>query len=277
MKWNRGESSDDIEDRRDQGGGRGGFGGARVGVGGLILLGVRSLVFKRDRVSPFLGGGDAPVASSADPARTQAEQPQVEFVTFVFNDVQRTMEQTVPNYRRAKLVLFRDGTQSGCGAAESAMGPFYCPADEKVYIDLGFYDELKRRFGAPGQFAQAYVLAHEVGHHIQKLMGIESQVRRLQQANPAKENSLSVRMELQADCFAGVWGHSTAQRNLLEKGDVESGLGAAAAVGDDRIQQMSGSRVSPERFTHGSAAQRVQWFKTGMESGSLAACDTFGR
>ncbi len=277
MKWNRGESSDDIEDRRDQGGGRGGFGGARVGVGGLILLGVLSLVFKRDLVSPFLGGGDAPVASSADPARTQAEQPQVEFVTFVFNDVQRTMEQTVPNYRRAKLVLFRDGTQSGCGAAESAMGPFYCPADEKVYIDLGFYDELKRRFGAPGQFAQAYVLAHEVGHHIQKLMGIESQVRRLQQANPAKENSLSVRMELQADCFAGVWGHSTAQRNLLEKGDVESGLGAAAAVGDDRIQQMSGSRVSPERFTHGSAAQRVQWFKTGMESGSLAACDTFGR
>ena len=238
---------------------------------------VLSLVFKRDLVSPFLGGGDAPVASSADPARTQAEQPQVEFVTFVFNDVQRTMEQTVPNYRRAKLVLFRDGTQSGCGAAESAMGPFYCPADEKVYIDLGFYDELKRRFGAPGQFAQAYVLAHEVGHHIQKLMGIESQVRRLQQANPAKENSLSVRMELQADCFAGVWGHSTAQRNLLEKGDVESGLGAAAAVGDDRIQQMSGSRVSPERFTHGSAAQRVQWFKTGMESGSLAACDTFGR
>ena len=277
MKWNRGESGEDIEDRRDQGGGGGGFGGARVGVGGLILLGVLSLVFKRDLVSPFLGGGDAPVASPADPARTQAEQPQVEFVTFVLNDVQRTMEQTVPNYRRAKLVLFRDGTQSGCGAAESAMGPFYCPADEKVYIDLGFYDELKRRFGAPGQFAQAYVLAHEVGHHIQKLMGIESQVRRLQQANPSRENSLSVRMELQADCFAGVWAHSTAQRNLLEQGDVESGLGAAAAVGDDRIQQMSGSRVSPEGFTHGSAAQRVQWFKTGMESGTLAACDTFGR
>lgn len=277
MKWNRGESGEDVEDRRDQGGGGGGFGGARVGVGGLILLGVLSLVFKRDLISPFIGNTGAPVASSADPARTQAEQPQVEFVTFVLNDVQRAMEQTVPNYRRAKLVLFRDGTQSGCGAAESAMGPFYCPADEKVYIDLGFYDELKRRFGAPGQFAQAYVLAHEVGHHIQKLMGIESQVRRLQQANPSRENSLSVRMELQADCFAGVWAHSTAQRNLLEQGDVESGLGAAAAVGDDRIQQMSGSRVSPERFTHGSAAQRVQWFKTGMESGSLAACDTFGR
>ena len=273
MKWNQGESGEDIEDRRDQGGG----GGARVGVGGLILLGVLSFVFKRDLISPFLGGGDAPVASAPDPARTLAEQPQVEFVTFVLNDVQRTMEKTVPNYRRAKLVLFRDGTQSGCGAAESAMGPFYCPADEKVYIDLGFYDELKRRFGAPGQFAQAYVLAHEVGHHIQKLMGIESQVRRLQQANPSRENSLSVRMELQADCFAGFWAHSTAERNLLEKGDVESGLGAAAAVGDDRIQQMSGSRVSPERFTHGSAAQRVQWFKTGMEGGSLAACDTFGR
>ncbi|MBY0505590.1 MAG: zinc metallopeptidase [Bryobacteraceae bacterium] len=277
MKWNRGESSEDIEDRRDQGGGGGGFGGPRVGIGGLILLGVLSFVFKRDLISPFLGSAEAPIASTADPGRTQAEQPQVEFVTFVLNDVQRTMERTVPNYRRAKLVLFRDGTQSGCGAADSAMGPFYCPADEKVYIDLGFYDELKRRFGAPGQFAQAYVLAHEVGHHIQKLMGIESQVRRLQQENPSRENALSVRMELQADCFAGVWGHSTAERNLLEQGDVESGLGAAAAVGDDRIQQMSGSRVSPERFTHGSAAQRVQWFQTGLKSGSLEACNTFAR
>ena len=146
-----------------------------------------------------------------------------------------------------------------------------------MYIDLGFYDELNRRFGAPGQFAQAYVLAHEIGHHVQNVLGIERKVRQLQQGRPSQQNPLSVRMELQADCFAGVWGHSTEERKILESGDVESGLAAAAAVGDDRIQQMSGQRVSPENFTHGSAAQRVQWFKAGMASGSLQACDTFGR
>jgi predicted metalloprotease len=274
MKWTPGGSNEDIEDRRDSGGG--GIRGPHVGIGGLILLGVLSFVFKRDLISPFLGT-DAPVASTADPARTQAEQPQVEFVTFVFNDVQRTMEQAVSGYRRTKLVLFRDLTESACGSAESATGPFYCPGDEKVYIDLGFYDELKRRFGAPGQFAQAYVLAHEVGHHVQKLLGTEAKVRRLQQANPGQANPLSVRMELQADCYAGVWAHSTDERKLLEAGDVESGLGAAAAVGDDRIARMSRQQVSPERFTHGSSAQRVQWFKTGMESGSLQSCDTFSR
>ena len=154
----------------------------------------------------------------ADPARTQAEQPEVQFVTFVFNDVQKTWAKTLPNYRHAKLVLFRDQTRSACGTAEEATGPFYCPGDEKVYIDLGFCDELKQRFGAPGQFAQAYVLAHEVGHHIQKLLGIEAKVRRLQQSNRSQENPLSVRLELQADCFAGVWGHSTQERNILEAG-----------------------------------------------------------
>ncbi len=279
MRWTPGGSREDIEDRRDDGGGGGGFGlvRPRVGIGGLLLLGVLSFVFKRDLITPFLGGGDAPVSSPADPARTQAEQPQVEFVTFIFNDVQKTFTQTVPNYQRTKLVLFRDITQSACGTAESATGPFYCPGDAKVYIDLGFYDELSQRFGAPGQFAQAYVLAHEVGHHLQNLLGIERKVRQMQQQNPSQENALSVRMELQADCFAGVWGRSTQERNLLESGDVEAGLGAAAAVGDDRIARMSGSRIAPERFTHGSSAQRVEWFKRGMSEGTLQACDTFAR
>jgi predicted metalloprotease len=159
--------------------------------------------------------------------------------------------------------------------AESATGPFYCPADERVYIDLGFYDELRQQFGASGDFAQAYVLTHEIGHHVQKLLGTEEAVRQAQDANPSRVNDLSVRLELQADCYAGVWGHSTAQRNILEQGDVEEGLNAAASIGDDRIQRMSGSRVAPERFTHGSSAQRVSWFKRGMDTGDIKACNTF--
>ena len=279
-------NNEDIEDRRDDGGGGGGGYSVRpshLGIGGIILLGALSLIFRTDLLSPALsgggGGGGAPVSGGGapDPARTQAEKPEVDFVRAVFNDVQKTWERTLPNYRHAKLVLFRDQTESACGAAETATGPFYCPGDEKVYIDLGFYDELKQRFGAPGQFAQAYVLAHEVGHHVQKILGIESQVRRLQQSDPSQQGQLSVRMELQADCFAGVWGHSTQERNLLDRGDIESGLGAAAAVGDDRMQKMAGRRVSPERFTHGSSAQRMQWFKTGLESGSVKACQTFGQ
>ena len=278
-------NNEDIEDRRDDGGGGGGYSvrPSHLGIGGIILLGALSLIFRTDLLSPALsgggGGGGAPVSGGGapDPARTQAEKPEVDFVRAVFNDVQKTWAATLPNYRHAKLVLFRDQTESACGAAETATGPFYCPGDEKVYIDLGFYDELKQRFGAPGQFAQAYVLAHEVGHHVQKIMGIESQVRRLQQSDPSQQGQLSVRMELQADCFAGVWGHSTQERNLLDTGDIESGLGAAAAVGDDRMQKMAGRRVSPERFTHGSSAQRMQWFKTGLESGSVKACQTFGQ
>jgi len=179
-------------------------------------------------------------------------------------------------YQRATLVYFRDAVQSACGFAESASGPFYCPGDAKIYIDLSFYDELKQRFGAAGDFAQAYVIAHEVGHHLQNLLGIEEQVRRVQQSRPDRANDLSVRMELQADCFAGVWGHSTAQRDLLEEGDIEEGMNAAAAIGDDRIQKMTTGRVVPEKFTHGSSAQRVAWFRKGLESGQLSSCDTFG-
>jgi len=195
------------------------------------------------------------------------------------NDAQSTWSQILPSqgaqYRHAKLVLFRDSIDSACGLAQSATGPFYCPEDEKVYIDLGFYDELKQRFGAPGDFAEAYVLAHEIGHHVQKLLGIEGKVRAAQQQNPQAANQLSVRLELQADCFAGVWGHSTQQRNILEAGDVDDGLKAAAAVGDDRLQRMSSGRVNPESFTHGSSAQRMQWFQRGFQDGTIASCNTF--
>ena len=283
MKWTPGSSDQDVEDRRDEGGGGiggSGIGGAHIGIGGLLLLGVLSFVFKVDLISPFIGGGGAPVTSSApDPGRTQAEQPTKEFITFVLNDVQTQWERILPTagaqYHHAKLVLFRDETQSGCGGAQAATGPFYCPDDEKVYIDLGFYEELKDRFGAPGQFAQAYVLAHEIGHHVQKILGIEQKVTRLQEQNPREANPLSVRLELQADCFAGVWAYTTAQRNILEAGDVDSGLQAAAAVGDDHIAKMAGARVSPERFTHGTSAQRTGWFKQGMQSGRVQDCDTF--
>ncbi|HZD07212.1 MAG TPA: neutral zinc metallopeptidase, partial [Candidatus Limnocylindrales bacterium] len=225
------------------------------------------------------GGGASSALHEPDRARDAQEEPTVRFVSFVLDDAQQTwagilQQQGIP-YRHAKLVLFRDATTSGCGSARSATGPFYCPADEKVYIDLGFYDELKRRFGAPGDFAQAYVLAHELGHHVQKLIGVEQKVSALMRSEPSERNALSVKMELQADCLAGVWAHSTDQRKLLEKGDAESAMNAAAAVGDDRLQKMATGRVSPESFTHGSSAQRTQWFSRGMDQGTIAACNTF--
>ena len=285
MKWTPGGESQDIEDRRDEGGGGGGFqfGGMHLGIGGALILLVLSVVFKQNFFA-LLGGGNSapgsPAMSQPNPGRDQQEQPMVQFISFVLDDTQKTWEQALPEqagkpYRHAKLVLFRNYTQSGCGGAESATGPFYCPADEKVYIDLGFYDELRQRFGAPGQFAQAYVLAHEIGHHVQKIIGVESRVRQMDANNPRGQNAMSVRMELQADCFAGIWAHSTQQRNLLEQGDVQSALGAAAAVGDDRLQKMSTGHVSPDSFTHGSSAQRMQWFEKGFESGTIAACNTF--
>jgi uncharacterized protein len=285
MKWTPGGESQDIEDRRDEGDSGGGgfqFGGMHIGLGGAIVLLVLSLLFKQNFFALLGGGGPGAthVASQPNPAKDAAERPLVQFVSFVLDDTQHNWEQILPEqsgrqYRHAKLVLFRNYTQSGCGSAESATGPFYCPEDEKVYIDLGFYDELKRRFGAPGEFAQAYVLAHEVGHHVQKLLGIEAKVRRLQEQNPRQQNPLSVRLELQADCLAGVWAHSTQQRGLLESGDVESALGAAAAVGDDRLQKMATGHVSPETFTHGSSRQRMHWFRMGLDNGTIAACNTF--
>ncbi len=282
MRWTPGGVSGDIEDRRDEGGGGGfGFGGRHIGIGGFLVLLILSFVFKRNLFTLLDTGsaGTGNTESQPDRARDAKEEPTVEFVSFVLDDAQNTWAQILPQqgvpYRHAKLVLFRDATYSGCGSARAATGPFYCPADEKVYIDLGFYDELSQRFGARGQFAQAYVLAHEIGHHIQKLTGVEQKVSRLQQNDPGEQNQLSVKLELQADCLAGVWAHSTDQRKLLEQKDVESALSAAAAVGDDRLQKMSTGHVSPESFTHGSSAQRTEWFKRGMAQGTIAACNTF--
>jgi predicted metalloprotease len=276
MRWTRGGTSRDLEDRR---GASGGFGrrAAPLGLGGLAVLFILSLVTGQDFLSVLSTGGETAVPSeSAGPvSTTPAEDELTQFVSFVLDDTQNTWEQLLPGYERARLVLFRDAIDSACGFAQSATGPFYCPADRKVYIDLGFYDDLRQRFRAGGDFAQAYVLAHEIGHHVQTVTGTEQRVRQLQRANPSEVNALSVRLELQADCFAGVWGHASAQRNLLEPGDVDEGLNAAAAIGDDRIQRMGGGRVSPERFTHGSSAQRAEWFRRGLESGRPDACNTF--
>ena len=290
MRWTPGGQSEDIEDRRDEGGGGGGGfggGGLRLGIGGIIVLFVLSLIFKQNFFALLGNGGGSsspasPVASQPDTARNASEKPLVQFVSFVLDDTQKSWTEILPQqagtpYRHAKLVLFRESTQSACGGADAATGPFYCPGDEKVYIDLGFYDELKQRFGAPGEFAQAYVLAHEIGHHVQKIIGTEGKVRRLQQSNPGAGNQLSVAMELQADCYAGVWAHSTQTRGLLEPADVQSALGAAAAVGDDHIQKMTRGRVQPETFTHGSSEQRMSWFRKGLDSGSIAACNTFSQ
>jgi len=286
MRWTPGGRSEDLEDRRDDSGGGGGgfnFGGMHIGIGGFLVLLVLSLVFKRDFLSLVGGGGGgAPIQNSQpDTARDQREEPEVQFVSFVLDDAQKTWTQILSSegisYRHAKLVLFRDSIDSACGMAQSATGPFYCPQDEKVYIDLGFYDELKQRFGAPGEFAQAYVLAHEIGHHIQKLIGVEEKVHAAQERDPRSANQLSVRLELQADCFAGVWGYSTSQRNLLAEGEMQQGLNAAAAVGDDRLQRMSTGHVNPESFTHGSSQQRMDWFQKGFTTGDLKACNTFAQ
>jgi uncharacterized protein len=216
----------------------------------------------------------------ADTARDEREAPEVRVVSFVLDDVQKNWDRMLPAqeripYRHAKLVLYRNSFPSACGRASMSTGPFYCPGDEKVYLDLGFFNELKRRFGAPGEFAQAYVIAHEIGHHVQKLLGIETKVRRLQQREPGEANPLSVRLELQADCFAGIWANSTEQRKIVDQSDIGAAMRAAAAVGDDRLQRMGQGYVNPESFTHGTSAQRVQWFRRGLETGRISACDTF--
>lgn len=255
--------------------------GLKVGLGGTIVIGLLSVVFGRNLfndlgVKPSTSPGSAQQAPAKD---SPEQQKQVHFVSFVLDDVQNTWTRELPKaghqYQRAKLVLFTDSVRSGCGNAESAMGPFYCPNDAKVYVDLGFYNQLKTRFGAPGDFAQAYVIAHEVGHHVQNLLGTDDKMRAAQRSNPRQANELSVRLELQADCYAGIWAHSTQQRQILEAGDIEEGINAAAAVGDDRIQKQGSGRVNPETWTHGSSAQRTQWFKRGFETGDMASCDTF--
>lgn len=274
MKWNDMGRSSNIEDRRGMGGGRLG-----MGIGGTAVLLVLSLLFGRNLFDevPATITESSGTLSPADSAR---EEPEVRFVSFVLDDAQQTWANILPKYGArytdAKLVLFRGATQTGCGVGESAMGPFYCPVDQKVYIDLGFYDELKSKFGATGDFAQAYVIAHELGHHVQNILGTDAQVRRAQQNDPSSANQYSIRLELQADCYAGLWGRSTQQRDKLDQGDIEEGMNAAAAVGDDRILGQSGRRVNTDSFTHGSSEQRVSWFRKGYDTGDLRACDTFG-
>ncbi|HET7219652.1 MAG TPA: neutral zinc metallopeptidase [Vicinamibacterales bacterium] len=284
MKWTAG-NRENVEDVRGSSGGGLRLGG--LGLGGLLLMLVLSWATGIDFLSLVGSDGAAPPSASTGTSgelrTTPEEERMVDFVDAVMKDAQETWQSTLGGrYQMTRAVLFRDAIQSACGSAESATGPFYCPADQLVYLDLGFFNELHQRFRAPGDFAQAYVLTHEIGHHVQRLLGIETQVRRLQQARPEQQNALSVRLELQADCFAGVWGHHAAQPGRaaqgkveLEPGDVEEGLNAASAIGDDRIQRMSGSRVAPDRFTHGSSQQRLEWFRRGLESGDYKACETF--
>jgi predicted metalloprotease len=285
MKWTPGDRGN-IEDLRGSTGG--GMRAMPMGIGGVLLLLLLSWFTGVDFLS-LVGGGGSPaptesVGTSGAVASSPAEEKTVDFVDAVMGDAQSTWQELLgPRYRRTTVRLFRDAVQTtGCGFAESASGPFYCPADHYIYLDLGFFDELRQRFGASGEFAEAYVVAHELGHHVQSLLGTESQTRQQQARNPSERNALSVRLELQADCYAGVWAHATARpgraaekRIELENGDLEQGLNAAAAIGDDRIQRMSTGRVFPEKFTHGTSEQRVAALRRGFASGDPQACDTF--
>lgn len=287
MKWTSG-NRDNIEDRRGSSGGGMGLRTGGLGLGGLLLMLVLSWATGIDFLSLVGGGGSgAPPSANIEPGgapppnTSAAEENAADMVNEVMADAQSTWQQVLGNrFRPTTAVLFRDATQSGCGFAQSATGPFYCPSDQKVYLDLGFFAELQSRFGAPGDFARAYVIAHEVGHHVQTLLGTDAQVRRAQSASPGQKNALSVALELQADCYAGVWGHHAQagganRRVTIESGDVEAGMKAAAAIGDDRIQRMQTGRVAPDSFTHGSSEQRVSWFRRGLESGDPNSCNAF--
>jgi uncharacterized protein len=276
MKWSPGGRGS-IEDRR----GSGMRGGIPLGIGGFIVLLALSWFTGTDFLSLFAGGGQGDPSSTSAPVQgPPQEERMVDFVDAVASDTQAAWTDILGSrYEQTRVVLFRDAIQSACGFAESATGPFYCPGDHKVYLDLGFFDELDQRFGAPGDFAQAYVIAHEFGHHVQNLLGTSARVERDRRSGAS---SASVALELQADCYAGVWGHKASEggrfragRVELEPGDADEALRAAASIGDDRLQKMSTGRVQPERFTHGSSAQRVEWFSRGMESGDPAQCDTF--
>lgn len=284
MRWTKTGRSRNLEDRRFQGGRTRGRAGAGMGLGGVLLILVLSFFFGPEVLSllgPALSAPQSapPVGGGQPAAASGAEEDLVDFVSFILDDVQEVWGQVLPQsgsrYAETQLVLFRDATRSACGLGQSATGPFYCPGDRKVYLDLSFFDQLARRFGAPGDFAQAYVIAHEIGHHIQTITGIEAQVRAAQGRNPGSTNRIQVMMELQADCLAGVWGNSAARRDRLHPGDVEEGLRAAGSIGDDAIQGQTTGRVRPESFTHGSSAQRVEWFRRGLQTGDMTVCDTF--
>jgi predicted metalloprotease len=285
MRWEGNRESSNVEDMRSGGGGGGfGIGGGAIGIGTIVIaliggavLGVNPLTL----LSMMTGGGGDPATQQAPAQAPPANDQEAKFVSTVLADTEdvwtELFKQRGATYHDPKLVLFRGAVRTACGAGQAAMGPFYCPADQKVYIDLSFYDTLKSRLGAPGDFAQAYVIAHEVGHHVQHELGITDQVDRARsRASQVQANALSVRVELQADCFAGVWAnHAQKARSILEQGDIEEAMNAAQKIGDDALQQSAGRAVVPDSFTHGTSAQRQKWFSTGLQAGTVKACDTF--
>jgi predicted metalloprotease len=292
MRWQDFRRSDNVEESTDSGSSSG-IGGIHLGIGGVIIVIVVSLLLGKNPLDVLAlltdGGaptqtqsqGPMPTAPSAPSGAGSPRDEQKEFVARVLGDTEDVwsgiFQQRGGQYQPPKLVLFRGQAASACGLASAATGPFYCPGDRDVYLDLAFFQELSQRFGAPGDFARAYVIAHEVGHHVQNQLGLMAQVQQKSaNASDSVRNALSVRTELQADCYAGIWGHSAQQRGLIDTKDVESGLAAASAVGDDRLQQRSRGYVVPESFTHGTSAQRSRWFKAGLDSGDLRNCDTFG-
>ena len=290
MKWEGNRESDNVEDRRDDagggfGGGGGLLGGRSIGIGTIVVALLGGWIFGINPLTilgMFSGGQPAQVQQQQAPAhRPPADDRMAAFVSTVLADTEDVWKDVFAKsggtYKDPHLVLFRGATQTACGQGQAAMGPFYCPADQKVYIDLGFYETLKKQLGAPGDFAQAYVIAHEVGHHVQNLLGISGKMDQMRgRVSKVEYNALSVRLELQADCLAGVWAnHAQSARQILEQGDVEEAMNAAAKIGDDALQRSSGGAVVPESFTHGTSAQRQRWFNNGLQNGSLKACDTF--
>ena len=294
MKWEGNRESDNVEDRRDEGGGGSGFGGGgllggrSIGIGTIVVALVGGWIFGINPLTilSLLSGGSPPAQVQQVPQQRPAQRPPADdrmakFVSTVLADTEDVWKDVFAkggaSYQEPRLVLFRGATPTACGQGQAAMGPFYCPSDRKVYIDLGFYETLRSRLGAPGDFAQAYVIAHEVGHHVQNLLGISSKMEQMRgRVSRAEYNALSVRLELQADCFAGLWAHNAqSARQILEQGDVEEAMNAAAKIGDDALQRSSGGAVVPESFTHGTSAQRQRWFDAGLKTGSIKACDTF--
>jgi predicted metalloprotease len=291
MKWEGNRESDNVEDRRDDagggfgGGGGGLLGGRNIGIGTIVVALVGGWMFGINPLTilSLLSGGSPPaqVQQQAPAHRPPADDRMARFVSTVLADTEDVWKDVFAksggSYQEPRLVLFRGATQTACGQGQAAMGPFYCPGDQKVYIDLGFYETLKNRLGAPGDFAQAYVIAHEVGHHVQNLLGISGKMDQMRgRVSKVEYNALSVRLELQADCFAGVWAHNAQNtRQILEQGDVEEAMNAAAKIGDDALQRSSGGAVVPESFTHGTSAQRQRWFNTGLKTGAIKACGTF--
>jgi predicted metalloprotease len=284
MRWEGNRESSNVEDMRSGGGGGGfGLGGGTIGIGTIVLALIGGAIFGINPLTllGIMSGGGAPVQQQAPAHAPPANDVQAKFVSTVLADTEDVWKQVFAKggatYQEPKLVLFRGAVRTGCGSGQAAMGPFYCPADQKVYIDLSFYDVLSQKLGAPGEFARAYVIAHEVGHHVQNQLGISDKVEQLRaRSSEAQANALSVRVELQADCYAGVWAHYSQQsKNWLDPGDIESAMNAAQKIGDDTLQRSAGRAVVPESFTHGTSAQRQKWFNTGWTGGSVKGCDTF--